>query len=107
MVLPHNLRAPVSMMKPRPVGISDRSGKMYYLDEMVWQFQWSGNALVNQRILVGPDEVDTPSEFLRSPILGPEPAPLPNARPWYYAYQNQGGTAPLTSVQEILPDGDN
>lgn len=104
MVLPHNLRAPVSITKPRPVGISDRSGKMYYLDEMVWQFQWSATQLVNQRILVGPDEVDVPAEFLKTPRFGPEPAPLPNARPTHYATQNQGGTPPLNTVQEILPD---
>lgn len=104
MPLPHNLRAPVDMMKPRPVGISDFSGFMYYLDEMVWVYQWNGNALVNQRMLVGPDEVDKPAEFLRQIILGPEPAPLPNARPTHYTYQNQGGEPPLTSVSEILGD---
>lgn len=106
MVLPHNRKSPVSMMQPRPVGVSDRNGQLYYLDQMVWQYQYSGNALVNQRILVGPDEVDRPAPFLQSPVLGPEPAPLPNARPWNYAYQNQGGTAPLTSVSEILDDGE-
>lgn len=104
MVLPHNLKSPVDMMKPRPVGISDRSGFMFFLDEMVWQYQFSGNALVNQRILVGPDEVDTPAPFLQTFKFGPEPAPLPNARPWHYAQQNQGGEPPLNSVNEILGD---
>lgn len=104
MPLPHNLRAPVSIDKPEPVGISDRSGKMYFLRDMVWQYQWNGNALVRQNILVGYDEVDKPSEFLRTPILGPEPAPLPDARPTQYAVQNQGGTTPPT-VSQIL-DGD-
>lgn len=103
MPLPHNLRAPVDMMKPRPVGISDRSGFLVYLDEMVFQFQYSGNRLVNQRILVAPDEVDVPAPFLQTYVFGPEPAPLPNARPWHYAEQNQGGTAP-PSVSEILGD---
>lgn len=105
MVLPHNRKSPVSITQPRPVGVSDRNGQVYYLDEMVWQFQYSGNNLVNQRILVGPDEVDTPAPFLQTFHFGPEPTPLPNARPWHYAYQNQGGTAPLNSVNEILPDG--
>lgn len=104
MPLPHNRKSPISMMSPRPVGVSDRNGQLYYLDEMVWQFQYSGNALVNQRILVGPDEVDTPNPSLQTFRFGPEPAPLPNARPWHYREQNQGGTAPLTSVSEILGD---
>jgi len=77
---------------------------MWYLDDLSWQFQWSGQALVNQRILVCPRCLDKPSEFLKSPIIGPEPAPLPNARPWHYREQMQGGTAPLNSVSEILPD---
>lgn len=85
------------------MGISDRSGFMYYLDDLNWQYQWCGNSLRNQRILVGGDELDVPSEFLRPAIFGPEPAPLPNARPTYYAQQNQGGTAPPT-VSEILGD---
>lgn len=103
MPLPSHLRSPVDMMRPRPVGISDRSGFMYFLDEMVWQFQWCGNSLRNQRILVGPDEVDTPSEFLRPTILGPEPAPLVNARPTQYAAQNVGGV-PAPTIAQILDD---
>lgn len=101
MSLPHNLRAPVDIMRPEPVGISDRSGKMYFLRDMVWQFQWVGNSLKNLRILVGKDEVDEPSEFLRPVIIGPEPAPLPDARPTHYETQNQGGTPPPT-IAEIL-----
>ncbi len=104
MVLPHNRKSPVSMTKPRPVGCSDRNGQIYYLDEMVWQYQYSGTGLVNQRILVGPDEVDQPAPFLQTAVFGPEPAPLPNARPWHYDTQNQGGEPPLTTVNQILGD---
>lgn len=103
MPLPHNLRAPVDMMKPRPVGISDFSGFMFYLDEMVWVFQYAGNRLVNRRMLVGPTEVDLPAPFLQTYVFGPEPAPLPDARPWHYAQQSQGGT-PAPSISEILGD---
>lgn len=106
MPLPSNLRTPVDMMKPRPVGISDFSGFMFWLDEMVWVYQWAGNALVNQRWLVGACEVDTPAEFLKTPRFGPEPAPLPNARPTHYATQNLGGEPPITSVNQILEDGE-
>lgn len=104
MVLPHNRKSPVSMMKPRPTGVSDRNGQLYYLDEMVWQWQWNAASLYNQRVLVGADEVDTPSEFLKTPKFGPEPAPLPNARPTHYATQNLGGAPPINSVSQILDD---
>lgn len=104
MVLPHNRKSPVSATHPRPVGVSDRNGQVYYLDQMVWQYQFTGRGLTNLRILVGPDEVDRPAPFLQTFIFGPEPAPLPNARPWHYAQQNQGGTAPLNTTNEILGD---
>lgn len=79
---------------------------MYYLEDMVWQWQYNSLALYNTRILVGPDEVDLPSEFLKTPRFGPEPAPLPNARPTHYATQNLGGEPPITSVNQILEDGE-
>ena len=92
------------MLKPRPVGICDRCCFMYYLDDLTWQFQWSGTALVNQRILVCCKCLDKPSEFLKTVIIGPEPAPIPNARPTHYEFQNQGGEPPLTTVNQILGD---
>lgn len=106
MVLPHNLKSPVDMMKPRPTGVSDRNGQLYYLDEMVFQYQWNAKTLYNTRVLVGPDEVDVPAPFLKTPIFGIEPAPLPNARPTHYATQNLGGEPPITSVNQILEDGE-
>lgn len=104
MVLPHNIRCPIDMMKPRPTGVCDRCDFLFFLDDLSWQFQWSGTALVNQRILVCQTCLDKPAEFLKTVILGPEPAPLPNARPTAYATQNQGGEPPLTTVSEILGD---
>lgn len=104
MTLPHNLKSPTDMMRPRAVGVSDRNGQVYFLDQMSWQYQYSANGLYNTRILVGPDEVDEPNPGLQTFKFGPEPAPLPNARPWHYATQNQGGEAPLETVSQILPD---
>ena len=105
MPLPHNLRSPVDMMRPEPVAVDDRSGFLVYLKDLDFQYQWTGNSLRNQRILVTDQMRDTPSEFLRTPILGPEPAPLPNARPTHYAQQNQGGV-PAPTVTELNEIGD-
>lgn len=104
MTLPHNLKSPVSDRHPEPVFVSDRNGQIYRMRDACWQYQFNASGLYNTRILVGPDEVDTPAPFLQTFKFGPEPQPLPNARPWHYAQQNQGGTAPLNSVSEILPD---
>lgn len=104
MVLPHNLRCPVSITKPEPVGVCDRCGFLAYLSAMQWQFQWNSDRLVNLRILVCSICLDKPAEFLKTPKFGPEPAPLPNARPTHYATQNLGGEPPLNTVSEILGD---
>lgn len=105
MVLPHNLRCPVDPMRPEPVGIDDRTGFLVRLSDMDWQFQWQGRALVNQHILVHQAYLDQPAEFLRTFIFGPEPAPLPNARPTQYATQNQGGVPALTNINNLV-DGE-
>lgn len=103
MPLPHNLRAPIDMMRPRPVAIDDRSGFLVYYDDLQFQFQYSANnRLVNQGILCAPDMLDDPAPFLQTYRFGPEPAPLPNARPAHWTQQEQGGEPPLTSVNTIL-----
>ncbi|HEY1806011.1 MAG TPA: hypothetical protein VGG45_16175 [Terracidiphilus sp.] len=103
MVLPHNIKCPVDIYKPRAVGVCDRTGFLLYLDDLDWQYQYSGFALVNQGHLIGRDYLDKPSEFLQPVVLGPEPKPILNARPTSYGTQNQGGTA-VPSISEILPD---
>lgn len=103
MPLPHNLRCPVDMMRPRPVAVDDRSGFLVYYDDLQFQMQWRGNSLKSLNFLCAPDMIDQPSEFLRPAIIGPEPAPLPNARPTHYAQQNQGGV-PAPTVNQILGD---
>lgn len=103
MTLPHNRKCPVDMMHPRPVGVCDRTGFLVYLDDMDWQYQYTGKALTNLRILVAQEYLDKPAEFLQPAILGPEPAPILNARPTSYGTQNLGGTNPPT-VSQILPD---
>ena len=102
MPLVHNLKCPVDMMRPRPVGIDDRTGFLVYLDDMDFQHQWAGNALVNLRILTHQDYLDKPAEFLRTFKFSPEPAPLVNARPTQYATQNLGGVPAPTNINNLV-----
>ena len=51
---------------------------------MQWQFQWAGNKLVNTRVLVAPDMLDTPQRQLGTIFLPPDPTPVMNARPEQY-----------------------
>lgn len=88
------------MMRPEPCGVCDRTGFIFPLREMPWQLQYRGNALVNQNLRVAERFLDKPSEFLRPPLIGPDPVPPPYPRPTHYTAQNQGGTT-APSVQEI------
>ena len=48
---------------------------------MVPQYQWGGNALRNTGLIVGRDCLDVPQDQYRTPILPPDPFPIPNPRP--------------------------
>lgn len=104
MPLPHNLRSPVDMMRPRVWGVCDRCYFQYYLDELVWQFEWVGNALANLRIRVCPRCLDRPFEQLRPVIIGPDPVPPRDPRPPQYRAQMGGGQPPLTDPQLIIDE---
>lgn len=88
------------MMKPEPCGVDDASGFIFPLSEMPFQYQWRGNALVSLNLRIANRFQDKPSEFLRPPLIGPDPVPPKNPRPTHYTSQNQGGTTAPT-VQEI------
>ena len=79
-------RAHVSLTNPDAFVVSDRDGSWRNAAQMVWQYKWAGDSLVNLRILVGSDEVDVPQEQLRTPILPPDPVPIKNPRLEPFAY---------------------
>ncbi len=74
-------RARISARRPRALGESDRSGMWYSLDDMVRQFQYAGNGLIDTGLLVGRDEVDKPQAQFLAPILPADPLPRFNPRP--------------------------
>lgn len=84
-------RARISARRPRAMGESDRSGFWYSLDDMRKQFQWAGNTLQDQGLLVGPDELDVPQDQFRTLILPADPYPRINPRP-------SPNITPVTSV---------
>lgn len=71
----------VNPRSPRAWARSDRSGMLGNHENLRWQFQWAGTRLVNQNILVWPDELDVPQRQLGALILPPDPMPIMNARP--------------------------
>ncbi len=77
-----NGRARVNARSPVAFAICDRCGFRYNHDELVWQYEWAGNALQNQRILVCTRTCnDLPNEQLRVFVLPADPVPIINPRP--------------------------
>jgi hypothetical protein len=85
------------------------------LDDLPFQFDWRGNALVNLRLRVSHQCYDKPNEQLRPIIIGPDPVPPRDPRPPFYAQQNAAPTPPMPTIGDprlfvlddsILGDGD-
>lgn len=92
-------RAYTDPSAPEPPGIDDRSGFKFLHRELTWQYDWRGNSLQNLRLLVY--DPDVPQEQLRPIILPPDPVPIQNPRPGFYASQEGPPPAP-ESVQQII-----
>jgi hypothetical protein len=110
-------RAEVNPDWPRAWAICDRCGFNWNLYKLSWQYQFEGFQLVNLRILVCPDCIDKPAEFLRALVLPADPPPLLNQRPEPYTIDEQGptqtmiaeldlGTPSISSLYLDLYDGD-
>lgn len=78
-------RAQVDPDNPAAFAVCDRCGFWYNHRDLRWQHQWIGPQLHNLRILVCERCLDEPSEQLRTVILPPDPVPILNARPEFFA----------------------
>ena len=90
---PHG-RARADKHNPRAWGICDSCGFLYNKFELQWQYEWAGNRLVNQNMLVCDRCYDEPQEQLRSIVLPADPTPIINPRPENYAFDNN----PITTI---------
>ena len=72
---------------------------------MAYQYQWAGTRLINTRVLVYPDELDTPQRQLGSIILPPDPVPIMNARPEQYAIDETSYRIEQNGTQRLQQDG--
>lgn len=83
-------RADVNPVSPRSFGICDRCSFLYNLEDLHWQKQFAGVGVVNLEILVCRTCLDVMQPQLQTLILPPDPAPVFNARPEYYALDETG-----------------
>lgn len=73
--------AKVNPQKPEAMGICDRCGFRYNLNDLQWQFEWRGLRLTNTQFRVCPTCIDVPDDHLRPIITPPDPVPVANPRP--------------------------
>lgn len=79
-------RAQISARAPRALGICQRCGFMYNLDDLQWQWDWQqGPRLFNLRAKVCRTCLDTPQENGRTIVLPPDPVPVTYPLPESYA----------------------
>lgn len=81
---PHPKGTRTDPNNPRAWGTDDRSGFVFNLGDMQWQFDWRGTQLANLRILTISPYLDTPQRQLGVVILPPDPVAVRNARPEPY-----------------------
>lgn len=94
-------RAVTDPYAPEPYATCDRCGLQYNFSDLVWQYDWRGDALMNLRILVCTRTcLDEPFEFNRPIILPPDPMPVLNARPGFWAAE-EGPPPPPNTVDQI------
>jgi hypothetical protein len=86
---PHPKRARTDPTSPRAWGTSDRSGFISNHENLRFQWQWAGKAIINTRILVDPSELDIPQRQLGVLLIPPDPPSIFNARPEQYTIDEQ------------------
>ena len=103
---PHDLHCPTSITAPEPVGVCDRCYRKFYLRDLVWQWEYSGDHLQNRRIRVCPQDLDIPNEQLRPIIIrGPEGS-LRDPRPPQYAANAAAPSGPQLPFTPNWPGPD-
>jgi hypothetical protein len=78
-------RAKTSARNPQAFAVCDRCGMWYNRSALSWQFDYRGPVLQNLRILVCRQCYDTPQAQLKPIITGPDPLPILDPRPEFFA----------------------
>lgn len=74
-------KARTSARNPQAHAICDRCGGRYNHVDLQWQNEWAGATVMNKRLLVCRNCLDTMQPQLRSIILPGDPPPIINPRP--------------------------
>lgn len=74
-------RAIASSRRPVAFAVCDRCGTWFNHNRLHWQHEFSGNKLINIRLLVCRSCLDVPQEQLKARNVPADPMPIRNPRP--------------------------
>lgn len=94
-------RAYTDPSAPEPPGVCDDCGQKWMRTDLQWQYDYRGKNLQNLKLLKCPRCLDDPQPQLRPIIVPPDPIPIKDPRPGFYASQEGPPPAPQ-SVVEII-----
>ena len=101
----HDTYCPTDPSSPKPVGFCDRCNRKFYLDELVWQLQWTAATLSNTYLRVCTKGcLDVPNEQNRVIVIGPDPVPLKDPRPGFQVAEEAAQGVP--PIPPYVEDGD-
>ncbi len=101
-ILGSNPRARVNVNAPEAFAICDRCGFLRNLSDLAAQQQYRGDALMPTGYLVCHDTcLDVPHQFNRPIFLPPDPQPVPNPRPNFWAQETAGTSAPPQTLPGV------
>ena len=86
---------------PEACGVCDSCNFKWLRSDLQWQYDFRGRNLQNLRYLVCPRCYDDPQPQLKPIIVPPDPIPIKDPRPGFYASQEGPPPAP-ESVVELL-----
>ena len=100
---PHG-RAQTDIQNPDPFAVCDRCGCLFNHSVLSWQYEWRGNQLQNLYLLVCPECLDVPQQQFRPVIIPPDPVPIQNPRPPFWAQQEAQAGVPPQIINPVQAD---
>lgn len=99
-------RARADVNHPESWGVCDRCGFVFNLKDLKRQMRYSGNALTWTGYLVDDLCLDVPFQLDRPLALPPDPAPVKNPRPNFWAQQEAGSGPSAAPPQHLVAEDD-
>lgn len=99
-----NGHARTSSRKPQAQGVCDRCGRWFTLATLKWQFEYSGNQLVNLQLRVCSGCLDDPQPQLKSRSVSADPVPVRDPRPESFR-ADETTNITTQSGQDLVTDG--